>query len=180
MQIKGELTAFLGLVSEEPPCSVIEIGTANGGSLFMLARAAASDARIVSIDMPGGEFGGGYREMAIRMIRASRVARQEIRLISGDSHDPVTVAAVKEFAAPADLLFIDGDHTLDGVAADFANYAPLVRSGGLVAFHDIVPGPTAYVGEVPRYWADVKHGRRHTEFVEDWRQGGYGIGVLHI
>lgn len=180
MQIKSECIAFLELVQRNQPRSVIEIGTANGGSLFLIARASAGDARIVSVDMPGGPFGGGYRKIAIRMLRAARVARQDLRLIDGDSHDPATVATVKAFAAPADLLFIDGDHTFDGVAADFANYSPLVKAGGMVAFHDIVPGPLSDVGEVPRYWTEVKNGYRHREFVEDWAQGGYGIGVLYI
>jgi predicted O-methyltransferase YrrM len=40
-----------------------------------------------------------------------------------------------------DFLFIDGDHTYEGVKQDFEMYTPLVRKGGLVAMHDIVPPP---------------------------------------
>ena len=38
---------------------------------------------------------------------------------------------------PLDLLFIDGDHSYDGVRADFELYGRLVRPGGLIALHDV-------------------------------------------
>jgi len=42
---------------------------------------------------------------------------------------------------PLDFLFIDGDHTYEGVKRDFEMYSPLVRNGGIIAFHDIVKHP---------------------------------------
>lgn len=36
-----------------------------------------------------------------------------------------------------DLLFIDGDHTYASVLTDWLLYSPLVRPGGLLAFHDV-------------------------------------------
>ena len=56
-------------------------------------------------------------------------------------------------------------------------YAPLVRNGGLVAFHDIVEGRPEWVGGVPQLWHEIKNDSA-TEFVKDHGQGGYGIGVL--
>ena len=67
-------------------------------------------------------------------------------------------------------------------------YGPLVRRGGVIAFHDIVPDAKSrgkkdsgtYVGEVPAFWNDLKkRGYRTEEFVENWDQDGYGIGVLY-
>jgi hypothetical protein len=48
-------------------------------------------------------------------------------------------------------LFIDGDHTYEGVRRDFEMYSPLVRKGGIIAFHDIYPGPEESVGGVPKF-----------------------------
>jgi hypothetical protein len=63
------------------------------------------------------------------------------------------------------------------VKRDLEMYGPLVREGGLVAFHDIAPNPTGSGGEVPRFWAEIKALHEHEEFVADWRRG-YGIGVI--
>jgi len=79
-----------------------------------------------------------------------------------------------------DLLFIDGDHTYEGVKRDFEMYSPLVRKGGIITFHDIVPGPPENVGGVPTFWNEIKQNFTYKEIVKDWRQGGYGIGVIYV
>ena len=76
------------------------------------------------------------------------------------------------------------------MTADFANYAPLVRPGGIIAFHDIVPDhksrygfeTESYTGDVPQYWQTLKAEHRGTvdEFVEDPNQDGFGIGVIRV
>ena len=40
------------------------------------------------------------------------------------------------FSRSIDLLFIDGDHSLDGCRQDVESWLPYVRSGGIVLFHD--------------------------------------------
>ena len=72
--------------------------------------------------------------------------------------------------------------------SDFLNYSPLVRDGGLIAFHDIVEdNETRYgvvtggwSGGVPRFWKEIKSDYRHVEFVRSPDQDGYGIGVLFV
>jgi hypothetical protein len=53
-----------------------------------------------------------------------------------------------------------------------------VAKGGLIGFHDIVPGPENNVGGVPRFWQELKKTRPSQEFVAGWKQGGYGIGLV--
>ncbi len=77
------------------------------------------------------------------------------------------------------LLFIDGDHTYEGVKKDFDMYSPLVKKGGIVAFHDIVQVSDAGV-EVARFWNEVKSSYQHREIIEDPQQGWGGIGVLYF
>lgn len=38
-----------------------------------------------------------------------------------------------------DFLFIDGDHSIEGVTSDWESFSPFVHSGGIVAFHDYDP-----------------------------------------
>jgi predicted O-methyltransferase YrrM len=50
---------------------------------------------------------------------------------------------------PLDLVFIDGDHSYEGVKADANRFANLVRNGGRLIFHDQDrPGVARVIGEV--------------------------------
>jgi len=49
------------------------------------------------------------------------------------------------------VLFPDGDHSYEGVKRDFEMYSPLVRPGGIIAFHD-----TVFMDGVRRFWAELK------------------------
>lgn len=182
LQKRSEVLRLTELVRELRPAAVCEIGAAGGGTAFLFAHAAADEADIVSVDL---EFGRARRE-AVRLFAR---ARQRLVCVQGDSHEVATVNAVQATLAgrPVDLLYIDGDHSFEGVAADFRLYTPLVRPGGLVVLHDIVPDfRTRYgietssdTGGVPRFWEQVKRsGAEVTEIVEDEAQDGYGIGVL--
>jgi predicted O-methyltransferase YrrM len=179
-QVESEILDLMALLAERRPARIVEIGTAKGGTLFLLTRVASNDATIVTVDLPGGPFGGGYRRTHSNLMRSFAHDQQRIHLVRGDSHATATVDKVRAIlGGSADCLFIDGDHTYEGVQADFEKYSPLVSADGLIAFHDIVPGPPEYVGNVPDFWQEVKTRFEHREIVADWDQGGYGIGVLY-
>jgi predicted O-methyltransferase YrrM len=181
-QVKYEIAKLLEIVAALRPRVVLEIGTAGGGTLFLFTRAADPDAKIISIDLPGGPFGGGYPKWKTPLYKSFSKEGQKIYLIRRDSHDPQTLEEVKRILGDekVDFLFIDGDHTYEGVKRDFEIYSPLVREGGIIAFHDIVPGPPENVGGVPEFWNKIKTRYRHLEIVRDWSQGGFGIGVIYM
>lgn len=43
--------------------------------------------------------------------------------------------------APYDFLFIDAGHSAEDARRDHANYGPMVRPGGIIAFHDALRRP---------------------------------------
>lgn len=178
MQIPAELRELMSRVRDLRPQRVVEIGTAKGGTLFLLAQVAAPDSTIVSVDLPGGQFGGGYLDQRAIVYREFARPGQRLELLRADSHDSATHKAVSDHVADVDVLFIDGDHSLEGVRRDFDDYTPLVRKGGLVALHDIVPGSRDLVGGVPEFWREIKHRYATEELVDDAGQGGYGIGLV--
>jgi predicted O-methyltransferase YrrM len=179
-----ELAQLLVLVSQLRPAVVCEIGTAAGGNLLLFGRCADSAALIISIDL-------GYSPSQLSAYPHLAQAGQRMVCLCADSHDPRTVARVNRLlgSRPIDFLFIDGDHSLQGVRRDYEFFAPLVRPGGLVALHDIVPDSRlrtgipsgANVGEVPLFWAELKaKSGDWQEIVDDPEQDGYGIGVVHL
>lgn len=40
-----------------------------------------------------------------------------------------------------DILFVDADHSYNGVSSDYNNYKRVVKNGGYIAFHDYGPWP---------------------------------------
>jgi len=182
IQIRYEITKLLEILAELRPKVVLEIGTAGGGTLFLFTRVADPKAKIISIDLPGGSFGGGYPDWRMRLYKLFSRGKQRIYLIRKDSHDPRTLEELKGILGDEkiDFLFIDGDHSYEGVKKDFEMYGPLVRKGGIIALHDIVPGAPELVGGVPKFWNEIKQNFYCIELVEDWKQGGYGIGVLYM
>jgi predicted O-methyltransferase YrrM len=181
-QVKYEIAKLLEIVAELKPKAVLEIGTERGGTLFLFTRVADPNAKIISIDLPGGPFGGGYPKWKSVLYKSFAREGQRIYLLRRDSHDPRTLEEVKKILGneKMDFLFIDGDHTYEGVKRDFKMYFPLVREGGIIAFHDICLHPPETKCEVSKFWSKVKQKYKYVEIVEDWNQKWAGIGVLYV
>lgn len=181
-QVKEEICNFITLVQEKKPKYVLEIGTAGGGSLFMLSQVISDEAVLISVDLPCGKFGGGYPVNRIPIYESFSMANQKIELIRLDSHSDESFDKVKQILKnrKLELIFIDGDHAYEGVKKDFELYSQLLDENGIISFHDIVPGLEENVGGVPKFWSEIKGKYKHIEFVNDWNQGGYGIGVIYI
>jgi cephalosporin hydroxylase len=182
MQKLRELAPLVALVGSESPRVVVEIGTAGGGTFYAWCRAAAPDATIVSIDLPGGPFGGADAPADVTTLSRYGRPAQALHFLRADSHDQETRARLDEILGGrgVDFLMIDGDHSYDGVKRDFEMYEPLVAAGKPIAFHDIVPHPQAPACEVDRFWNEIKDGRPHLEFVDRDAPDQYGgIGVVY-
>jgi predicted O-methyltransferase YrrM len=77
-----------------------------------------------------------------------------------------------------DFLFIDADHTYEGVRRDFQLYSPLVAKGGLIALHDIAPTAPSEEYGVRQLWNEINPAFQWREIIADPKQQGYGIGLL--
>jgi predicted O-methyltransferase YrrM len=180
--VAGELAALGEILAPRRLERAMEIGTARGGTLLFLCGLASPRATIISVDLPGGKFGGGYSRTQGWLYRLFARRRQRLQLLQGDSHTRDMLDKVKMGLSGLELdyLFIDGDHSYPGVKCDFEMYGPMVRKGGLIAFHDIVEGPAESIGGAPQFWREVKSKYRHIEIIKAPHLGGYGIGVLYI
>jgi predicted O-methyltransferase YrrM len=182
VQRPQEITQLLDLLRPARPRRVLEIGANRCGTLFLFAAVAHPSARLLTIDLEIPE----QRRKAVPRLAWHQ---QQVEAWRADSHAAGTLSRLRQWLAgdPLDFLFIDGDHSFDGVLRDFEMYGPLVRDGGIIAFHDIVPDfktrigidTGANVGEVPRFWSGLKQQTyRVRELIADPEQDGMGIGIL--
>lgn len=176
-QVPGELALFLGDMYLSKPVNFMEIGTDRGGTFRALGRICQPGGFKISLDLPRYGFWRGfdYRKLHHEMIDWF----PGVHLIHRNSHALETYTEVARLLGDTklDLLFVDGDHSYEGVKRDFEMYAPLVRSGGSVAFHDIVPsehhrGQGCHVGQ---FWSELTGDKRNYCLCEEW--GGIGVWV---
>lgn len=181
-QIQNEILELLKRIEGKKPKVVVEIGTGRGGTLFLFSRCVSEDAIIISVDFPGGRFGSGYPKWKIPLYKSFAMGEQKIHLIRANSHLSATLEKVRVLLddKQVDFLFIDGDHSYDGVKQDFQMYGSLVKKGSIIALHDIVPAPKENVGGVPEFWRQIKDNYETEQIVKEWSQGGYGIGVVYV
>jgi predicted O-methyltransferase YrrM len=120
------LKKVCGLLPNRP--MIVNIG-AGAGTSALAFREARSDARLWTIDnSKGGPLGGLDSEnQAFR--DAGRVLPDQIL---GDSKE----VGERFWDKPIDFLFIDGDHSEQGVGGDIDAWFPHVKEGGYIAFHD--------------------------------------------
>lgn len=178
-QIQSEIVKFLYFAASESPRIVAEIGTAQGGTNFLLGQTLPLVSLKIGIDLHVRN-----RKLLERFARTS--CNQ--RFVNGESCSKSVIDRIRKHlnGCKIDMLFIDGDHTYSGVKADYMLYREFVRDGGLIAFHDIVPDyKTRYgrdtgrwAGEVPVFWREIFQDHEHWEFVEEPGQDGLGIGVI--
>ncbi len=159
-----ELKHLVSWVVDLDPEVIVEIGSMDGGTLRAW-RAIAPDADLVSISLTGGPYGGGSVPEGLADHH-----------LDADSHSFLTLASVKEilYGRPIDFLFIDGDHSYDGVRQDFDMYSSLVRTGGLIAFHDILPCELPGCS-VSQLWDELRPVNQTHEFVVPHELRDYGV-----
>jgi predicted O-methyltransferase YrrM len=177
-QIRSEFIELAEMVKEQHCKYILEIGTYRGGTLFVFSQLAAPGATVISLDYHftflGKVFGALQKPLLRKFVRNGK----SLFLLRKDSHKPETLTIIRNIMQghELDFLFIDGDHTYEGVREDFNMYSPLVRTGGLIAFHDIAQSGGSR--EVHRLWEELKPKYEHEEFIHKTGSGAMGIGVL--
>lgn len=139
----AEGTLLFRLANQLPPDAVVvEIGSWKGKSTWCLARGLRSG-QVHAID-PFDASGEPGSQEVYHQNKADLPLRAQFEANLAPLADKVVVhqafshATVDRFPA-IDLLMIDGDHSREGAEFDFQQYAPKVRPGGFVAFHDYYP-----------------------------------------
>ncbi len=179
-QISEEISKLLIILKENKPKNILEIGTARGGTLFCFCKILQENGIIISIDLPQGKFGGGYPVWKIPFYSSFVKPPQKIHLIRDDSHKNRTLEKLKIILGneKIDFLFIDSDHTYEGVKKDFQMYESFVKKGGMIGFHDIILHSSKSECEVDKFWDEIKKEYKYREIVKNNKQEWAGIGII--
>jgi MMP 1-O-methyltransferase len=136
---------------------VVEIGVYEGSSAVVLCEVLDPGAELHLID-PFGHHGwalpagwGATEGASKRVVARARRQHAGPQVVW---HVDYSAAVAARWEGGVDLVFIDGDHSEDGVRADWDGWHGFVEPGGAVVFHDArltqeggrgLPGPTAVV-----------------------------------
>jgi FkbM family methyltransferase len=150
------LRTFAAMRIERRRLEILEIGTLFGIGAGIMYDALAphfSNVKVTLIDPLDGYYSAKRRDILTGQPITEETLRRnlaEVDLVENltvikklSTNDEALTEARKR---AYDVLVIDGDHTYQGVRADFERYAPLVRRGGIVIFDDYSSGD----------WPDVK------------------------
>jgi predicted O-methyltransferase YrrM len=166
LQKEAELAGLLAVLLELEPKVIVEVGCDAGGTLW--AWRQLEPQRLLGVELPRAGFHSG-----------KPLQRHGAEVVIGNSHEQATYDQLVKLldGDEVDFLFIDADHTYNGVKRDFELYSPLVRPGGVIALHDICNHPRMPEVQVGRFWLQVREGAETEEFITDPPTWG-GIGAL--
>jgi len=143
-QDRDEILSFAKFLNSVRPHNVLEIGTKLGGNFYLLSKICTGLS--ISIDLPGGIHGGWILNEHPYLGDVYELRNQffsklnsNIFVVTGNSHYESTRSFVSKILREdkIGLLFIDGDHTYEGVKRDYEMYKDFVHKEGYIVFHDI-------------------------------------------
>jgi hypothetical protein len=137
---------------------ILEVGRAAGGSTIIILG-ASNDRTVVSIDRAPTQ-----PEMTKAVFSRPDV-RSRLRLYNQSSREEI---AEQEFG----MIFIDGDHSYEGVCHDIATFWNCLKSidgkAPIAVFHDAADNPIGYVPAVKRACDELIGEGRVARVVESW------------
>ena len=115
---------------------LVEIGVYEGFNTRRLAEAMAADGELFAIDpFPTGRLGVSWCKLIAQREAAKLNPPRRVRFVEEFSYE-----ANKQLHGEFDFIFIDGDHSFEGIKQDWCDWSCRLPSGGIIALHDsIVP-----------------------------------------
>lgn len=152
----------------------MEIGTNAGGTFYALCQLANDDATLITLDLTNGPYVNcDQKELVFK--NEFPKAQQKLCFIHDNSTYQKSIDSVRDILGnnELDYLFIDGDHSYDGVKQDYLNYKDFVKDTGIIVFHDIKGDKN---NGSCRFWHEIKEDHKYIEI--SFRINTMGIGII--
>ncbi len=145
---------------------LVEIGVFEGVTTHVICDRMSADADLYGVDpFFKGRLGICWNEMIARREARRGKHASRIQFVPRLSHE-----AAEEIEGDFDFVFIDGDHSLEGITRDWKDWSGRVQPGCIIALHDsVVPefDPSrGRLGSVKYYASDISKDDRF-ELVEE-------------
>jgi predicted O-methyltransferase YrrM len=110
----------------------VEIGVYEAVNTVIIAQQMAADAKLIGIDpFFKGKLGVCYSKIvSISNLKRNKVAHK-VTLVEKLSAD-----AASDVTEELDFIFIDGDHSYEGLKTDWELYSPKLKTGAIILLHD--------------------------------------------
>lgn len=146
--------------------SYLEIGTAEGNSLYVLSHTLCDNAEVRIID-----FGEKHTKVA-RDEASGKLRTAHYQELLGNSHNAEIISGSQPVGDGYQVVFIDAGHTYEDVIADAIAYGHLATK--YIIFHDICLPPVKaavewYLKQNPQF--------KYHEFINSTT---YGYGIITV
>jgi predicted O-methyltransferase YrrM len=148
------ISVLVSLINSTKAKKILEIGVSGGGTAQSILNHCKGIKSYVGIDIPYEVMPVLPHQKAEQCITPGELVKDKrfkvIVLPKGSHDDSFDWKKLGKF----DLIFIDGDHSYDGVKADTELAHKLIKKGGMIAWHDYNPldnrvaGVVKYIDEV--------------------------------
>lgn len=163
-QIGDETRRLLSVLNGRPISRILEIGSEEGGTISLWLKMFPS-VDIINVDLNSYPHAKGRRQELEARWKSWCGPQQTVTTIWGSSHDKSVhrqvINTIDDLMLDGvDMLFIDGDHSEQGVREDYEMYMQFVGSPGLIVFNDIHPYRGRETGPqeetVHKFWEPLK------------------------
>ena len=189
-QKQNEWFTFLNQIMnlDKPVKLILEIGCYDGGGTVSFSHLTEE---LITIDQEVVTRFDTYGYPEDSTIKGSEYIRQNCKFtyVSPDNHSIEVFNRVKQIlnGRQLDVLFIDGDHSYQGVKQDFILYSELVRKGGIIGMHDILRSAVHEQAGcfVHDFWDEAKVKWAGVEIIDNFpientdKEWG-GIGIVKV
>lgn len=177
-QIPEEYAELLSIFKNSNIESYLELGVANGGSFFINSIFLQNTAKkLYCVDNLA------YKDTHVQQTESKILSKvNKLKEMFPDKtfkfYNSTTDDYFKTSRDYFDCIFIDADHSYEGVKKDFENALNHVNENGILIFHDIANAETG----VKKLWNEIKDNFKDNKEFCFTKANWYncGIGVLYI